>query len=60
MAEAGYDNLTPVQQAEFDRLMTIKMGDWPAGLVKWVREQGPIRCGDQMADVVGQWVKYHT
>jgi hypothetical protein len=54
---ANHDNLTPAQQAEFDRLMTIKMSDWPDGLHEYVRSNGPIYSGDHMAHVVTGWVR---
>ena len=54
---SNYDNLTADQQAEFDRLMTIKMSDWPGALHEYVRSNGPIRCDDQMAHVVAGWVR---
>jgi hypothetical protein len=54
---ANYDNLTPAQQARFDQLMTMKMGDWPDALRTWVRDHGPIYCGDQMAHEVAGWVR---
>lgn len=57
---AGYDNLTATQQAEFDRLMTMAGKDWPDALKTFYRNQGHVGCGDQIADIVGRWVKQNV
>jgi hypothetical protein len=54
---AGYENLTPAQQAEFDRLMTSKTNTWPPELIGYVRNRGGSFSGDALADAVGDWVK---
>ena len=54
---ANYDNLSPAQQADFDRLMTQPTNQWPAGLIGWVRLQGGPFCGDALADAVAGWVR---
>ena len=54
---ANYDNLTPDQQADFDRLMTQPTNRWPAELVTWVQSWGGPFSGDALADAVAGWVK---
>ena len=54
---ANYDNLTEVQQAEFDRLMTVPTNTWPDSLIRHVRSQSGPFCGDALADAVAGWVK---
>jgi len=54
---ANYDNLTPDQQADFDRLMTQPTNQWPPELVQWVRKQPGSFCGDALADAVAGWVR---
>lgn len=54
---AGYEGLTETQQAEFDRLMTIPGNQWPESLKYFFTAKRP-HCGDEIADVVGQWVKH--
>jgi hypothetical protein len=54
---ANYDNLTPAQQADFDRLMTQPTNQWPPELIQWIRNQGRPFCGDALADAVAGWVR---
>jgi len=54
---ANYDSLTAVQQPEFDRLMSIPVNQWPAELVRHVRDTGGSFCGDALADAVAGWVR---
>ncbi len=53
---AGYDDLLPVQQVYFDHLMKRPMGQWPDSLKDYYNSIRP-RCGDEIADTVGRWVK---
>ena len=54
---ANYDNLSAAQQAEFDRLMVMKMSDWPTALHDHIQNNGPIYTGDHLADVMAGWVR---
>lgn len=56
---AGYEGLTATQETELTRLMSAKMSTWPQSLTRWVQQNGPITCGDMLADFVGRWVKTH-
>ena len=54
--EAGYDGLSAAEEARLDELMTMRAGDWPDGLRRWVNDQ---KCtsGDTVVDAVGKWLK---
>ena len=54
---ANYDNLTSVQQARFDALMTQPTNQWPPELIQWVRNTPGAFCGDALADTVAGWVR---
>ena len=51
---ASYDNLTPVQQARFDTLMTQPTSQWPPDLIKRVRDTGG---SFSLADAVADWIR---
>jgi hypothetical protein len=55
--EANYDNLTGEQQQRFDTLMSIPTNQWPAELIRHVRETGGPFSGDALADAVAGWVR---
>lgn len=59
----GYEGLTPLQQERFNALMADLSG-WPDDL-RAARDERKAEnkgwmCGEDVADVVGLWVKAHV